>query len=50
MKSEDEVIDAVATWCHRNIEGTEDRVMVEDIMRNVNWPYVTIEKILDLYK
>jgi hypothetical protein len=50
VKSEDEVIDALATWCHRNIESTEDKVMVEDIMRNVNWPYVSLEKILDLYK
>ena len=50
MKSEDEVIDAVITWSHRNIEGTDDKVMVEDIMRNVNWPYVSLEKILDLYK
>ncbi len=50
VKSEDEVVDAVATWLHRNIEGTEDKVMVEDIMRNVNWPYVSLEKILELYR
>ena len=50
MKSEDEVIDAVTAWSHRNIENTDEKVMVEDIMRYVNWPFVSLEKILDLYK
>lgn len=50
VKSEDEVIDAVSGWLIKNLEGTEDKVMVEEIMRNVNWTYVSLERMLDLYK
>ena len=50
MKSEDEVIDAVITWLHVNIESIEEKVIVEDIMRNINWSFVSFEKMLDLYK
>ncbi len=50
MKSEDEVIDAVSGWFLKNLDDTEDKVMVEEIMLNVNWTYVSVERMLDLFK
>ena len=50
VKSEDEVVDALITWLHSNIESVDEKVIVEDIMRNVNWNFVSFEKMLDLYK
>jgi BTB And C-terminal Kelch len=50
VKSEDEVVDALITWFHNNIDSTDDRSIVDDLMRNVNWPYVSFERILDLYR
>ena len=50
VKSEDEVLDALITWLHANIERIEEKVIADDIMRNVNWNFVSFEKMLDLYK
>jgi hypothetical protein len=50
VKSEDEVLDALITWLHANIDRIEEKVIVDDIMRNVNWNFVSFEKMLDLYK
>ena len=50
MKSEDEVVDALITWLHSNIHSTDDRTLIDDLMRNINWPYVSFERILDLFK
>ena len=50
VKSEDEVVDAVITWLHVNIEHVDEKVIVEDIMRNVNWSFVSFEKMLDIFK
>lgn len=50
VKSEDEVVDALITWLHSNLESVDEKVIVEEIMRNVNWNFVSFEKMLDLYK
>ena len=50
VKSEDEVIDALMAWFSQNLESTEDRVLVDDIMRFVNWPFVSFERMMDLYR
>lgn len=50
VKSEDEVLDALLTWLYSNIDSTDDRVLVDEIMRNINWNFVSFERMLDLYK
>ncbi len=50
VKSEDEVLDALATWLQHNIDNTDDRTLVDEIMRNVNWNFVSFERMLDIYK
>jgi hypothetical protein len=50
VKSEDEVIDALITWLYANIDTVDDRTLIEEVMRNVNWTFVSIEKILELYR
>ncbi len=50
VKSEDEVVDALITWLHSNLESVDEKIIVEEIMRNVNWNFVSFEKMLDLYK
>jgi len=50
VKSEDEVVDAVITWLSVNIDSVDEKVIVEDIMRNVNWSFVSFEKMLDIFR
>lgn len=50
VKAEDEVVDAIITWLQANVDRIDEKVLVEDIMRNVNWNFVSFEKMLDLYK
>ena len=47
--SEDEIVDCVMRWMTANIGGlSEDEIL--QISYNVNWPYVSFDKLLAIYK
>ena len=50
VKSEDEVINALIIWFDWHLERTEEKILVEEIIKHVKWPYVSFEKILSLYR
>ena len=49
VRNEDEVIDVLTKWMLANPH-IDERVLVEDIMKQLNWPFVSIEQMLHLYK
>lgn len=49
VKSEDEVIDALIIWLKKNIELINENEILE-ILNNINWPYVSFEKLIELFK
>lgn len=50
VKSEDQVIEALQIWLAFNINTTDEKSLIEDIIKQVNWPYVSFEKMLELYR
>ena len=50
VKSEDQVIEALQIWLTFNINTTDEKSLIEDIIKQVNWPYVSFEKMLELYR
>ena len=49
VRNEDEVIDVLTKWMLASPH-IDERVLVEDIMKQLNWPFVSIERMLHLYK
>jgi hypothetical protein len=57
VKGEDEVVDAFSLWLSKNQQniGSQSKSRLEEkelheIMRQINWPYVSFEKLIDLFK
>ncbi|CDW77013.1 UNKNOWN [Stylonychia lemnae] len=64
VKNEDEVIDAFASWLSYNILNSSklssnrtgnsvtkiDEKEILEIMKQINWPYVSFDKLMDLFK
>jgi hypothetical protein len=48
VKSEDEVIDAIRDWIDKNWEVVDEKEIVL-IVNEVNWPYVSFDKLIEIY-
>ena len=49
VSSEDEVIASLMTWLQVNINKITDEQILQ-IVYHVNWPYVSFDKLLLIYK
>ena len=57
VKGEDEVIEAFSLWLSKNqhnisIQGKAriEEKDINEIMRQINWPYVSFEKFIELFR
>lgn len=49
VKSEDEVIDSIILWLANTQKRYDEKDLIE-LMKQPNWPYVSFEKLVDIFK
>lgn len=50
VKNEDAVIDALQTWLSGHLDTIDEKTLVEDVIKHVQWQYVSFEKLLGFYR
>ncbi len=48
VKNEDEVIDALMLWIR--LSKAIEPIDLFEVMKQVNWPYVSFDKVMELFK
>ncbi len=50
VKNEDVVLDALSSWLAVHIENIDEKTLVDDLLKHVQWSFVSFEKLLAFFR